>query len=133
MMRERAAARGQVARGASRPGSVQSHLIAETDKAGLHRAIAAGLVELEQEAFLEQVREKSREQSRQRTTSRQNTKKSCESKARDSLERGGAETRRPIFSKAALKALFRLGSVDSYPHRNYCTNVHKCESNVHVY
>ena len=82
MLRERADKRGDVMRGANRPGSVQSRLIAETDKAGLHRAIAAGLVELEQEAFIEQVREKSRERSRQRTTSRENTGKAPEGSAR---------------------------------------------------
>jgi hypothetical protein len=97
MLRERADQRGDVMRGANRPGSVQSRLIAETDKAGLHRAIAAGLVELEQETFIEQVREKSREQSRQRTTSRQNTGKSPEGSDRGLAPEAKIKTGSSLF------------------------------------
>lgn len=87
IMKDKAEQAGQMQRGSDRPGSVQSRLIAETDKAGLHRAIRDGLTTMESEVFLEQVREKSRERSRQmsrqKSASNVNTSGNTNSKANE--------------------------------------------------
>ena len=56
-----------------------------------------GLVELEQEAFLDQVREKSREQSRQRAISRQSQSKSREGGARNGTPKIVSQTKEGLF------------------------------------
>ena len=103
LMKERAALEGNTQRGDSRPGSVQTRLISQTDKAGLHRAIRDGLVTMENEAFLDAVRTKSREQSRQRNRQASNNRNSREGNAANANANANANVER-VSSAEAMSA-----------------------------
>lgn len=104
LMKEKAERSGQVQRGSGRPGSVQSHLIAETDKAGLHRAIRDGLSAMESEVFLEQVREKSRERSRQKSRQRSSGGNRVHVAEGDDVANSNADSRRIKAKQKAVAA-----------------------------
>lgn len=117
MMKERAEVAGSAQRGSGRPGSVQTRLIAETDKAGLHRAIRDGLTTMENEIFLDSVREKSRERSRQ--ISRQKSAGAggsggggtgAKSSAQDKKQQPRREKGKPGEAPAAVTGREGLGS-----------------------